>query len=189
MITADGLNKYGLHPYTGEWSHLATRATAVQAWMPMPPFDEVDDEGHIKFDPSKYKTAKHSGRELMGWDAAIAQADQGVVQFGTPEPVATGDGIRWCVLTEGPLDAARIGPGALCIMGKSLSQENAAKIASNSASNPASLRASSSSSSLSLAMNRRKSASSSSSISTSLWLGGWRLWHGSGRLVIGSIRR
>lgn len=131
MVTADGLNKYGLHPYTGEWSHLATRATAVQAWMPMPPFDEVDDEGHIKFDPSKYKTAKHSGRELMGWDAAIAQADRGVVQFGTPEPVASGDGIRWCVLTEGPLDAARIGPGALCIMGKSLSQENAAKIASN----------------------------------------------------------
>lgn len=118
-ISKDGLNKYGLHPYNTplEWTLLATRATAVQAWMPVPPFDEVDEDGHLKFDPSKYKTAKHSGRELMGWDSAIAQANQ--------------DEIRWCVLTEGPLDAARIGPGALCIMGKSLSQENAAKIASN----------------------------------------------------------
>lgn len=118
-ITEDGLNKYGLHPYTFEWSHLATRATAAQAWIPMPPFDELDDEGRLKFDPSKYKTAKHSGRELMGWDAAIQRADQ------DPEP------IRWCVLTEGPLDCARVGPGGLCIMGKSLSQDNAAKVASN----------------------------------------------------------
>ena len=116
-VSKDGLNKYGLHPYRLEWTHLATRATAVQAWMPMPPFDEVDEDGQIKFDPSKYKTAKHSGRELMGWDAAIAQANQ--------------DEIRWCVLTEGPLDTARLGPGGLCIMGKSLSQENAAKVASN----------------------------------------------------------
>ena len=118
QVTPDGLNKYGLHPYTMEWSHLATRGTAVQAWMPVPPFDEVDEDGNLKFDPSKYKTAKHSARELMGWDAAVARAN------------ADADPIRWCVLTEGPLDCARVGPGALCIMGKSLSMENAAKIAS-----------------------------------------------------------
>jgi hypothetical protein len=118
-VSADGLNKYGLHPYNTplEWTHLATRATAVQAWIPVSPFDEVDQDGHIKFDPSKYKTAKHSGRELMGWDAAVARADD--------------TSIRWCVLTEGPLDAARIGPGGLALMGKSLSQENATKVASN----------------------------------------------------------
>lgn len=85
----------------------------------MPPFDEVDDEGHIKFDPSKYKTAKHSGRELMGWDAAIARADKDEAS------------IRWCCLTEGPLDAARIGPGGIALLGKSISQENAIKVASN----------------------------------------------------------
>jgi hypothetical protein len=120
-VTPDGLNKYALHPYAVplEWSHIATRATAVQAWMPMPPFDEVDDDGHIKFDPAKYKTAKHSGRELMGWDAAIARAD------------ADDNPIRWCVLTEGPLDAGRIGPGGIALMGKSISHENAAKVASN----------------------------------------------------------
>lgn len=87
--------------------------------MPVPPFDEVDQDGHIKFDPSKYKTAKHSGRELMGWDAAIARAD------ADPDP------IRWCLLTEGPLDGARVGPGGLIIIGKSLSQDNAAKVAQN----------------------------------------------------------
>jgi hypothetical protein len=101
FVTPDGLNKYGLHPYTEEWSHLATRATAKQAWMPVPPFDEVDEDGHIKFAPSKYKTAKHSGRELMGWDGAIKRADE------------DDDPIRWCVLTEGPLDGARVGPGGL----------------------------------------------------------------------------
>lgn len=121
FVTPDGLNKYALHPYAVpfEWSRIATRATAVQAWMPVPPFDEVDDEERIKFDPAKYKTAKHSARELMGWDAALKRADH------------DDDPVRWCVLTEGPLDTARVGPGGLCIMGKSLSPDNAAKIASN----------------------------------------------------------
>ena len=41
------------------------------------------------------------------------------------------DPIRWCILTEGPLDGARVGPGGLTIMGKSLSRDNAAKVASN----------------------------------------------------------
>jgi len=118
-ISKDGLNKYGLHPYTSKRSHLATRANAAQAWVPVSPFDEVDDTGALKFAPSKYKTAKHSVRELMGWDAAIRRA------------AADDNPIRWCVLTEGPLDAARIGPGGLAILGKSLSQDNAAKIASH----------------------------------------------------------
>lgn len=118
-VSGDGLNKYALHPYTEEWSHLATRATAAQAWLPVYPFDSTDDNGNLKFDPSKYKTAKHSGRELMGWDAAIKRADEDT------------NPIRWCILTEGPLDCARVGPGGLAIMGKSVSQDNAAKIAAN----------------------------------------------------------
>ncbi len=118
-IDEAGLNKYYLHPYTFEWSHVATRGTMSQAWMPVSPFDQTDEDGTYKFDPSKYKTAKHSTRELMGWDAAIKRADEDE------------DPIRWCVLTEGPLDTARIGPGGLILMGKSLSQDNAEKVASN----------------------------------------------------------
>ncbi len=119
VVSEDGLTKRGLNPYTFQWDVLATRATAKQAWIPHPPFDEVDEDGNLKFDPSKYKTAKHSFRELMGWDAAVARAD------------ADSDPIRWAVLTEGPLDGGRIGAGGLILMGKSLSQENAVKIAGN----------------------------------------------------------
>ena len=119
IVSEDGLTKRALNPYSGKWDILATRGTAVQAWMPAPPFDEVDEDGILKFRPAKYKTAKHSGRELMGWDAAIKRADEDE------------DPIRWCVLTEGPLDGARVGPGGLTIMGKSLSRDNAAKVASN----------------------------------------------------------
>jgi hypothetical protein len=115
----DGLTKRGLNPYSNQWDILATRATAKQAWIPYPPFDELDEEGNLKFDISKYKTAKHSARELMGWDGAIKRADE------------DSDPIRWCVLTEGPLDGARVGPGGLIIMGKSLSQANAEKVAAN----------------------------------------------------------
>lgn len=118
-VSEDGLNKYALNPYTSIWDHLATRGTAVQAWMPVSPFDEIDEGGSYKFDPAKYKNAKHSGRELMGWDAATKRANE------------DDNSIRWCVLVEGPLDAARIGPGGLAIMGKSLGHDNAAKIASD----------------------------------------------------------
>lgn len=34
------------------------------------------------------------------------------------------------MLTEGPLDAARVGPGGIVLIGKSMNQENAAKVAS-----------------------------------------------------------
>jgi hypothetical protein len=118
-VSEDGLNKFALHPYTFKWDHVATRGTAAQAWMPVSPFDQTDETGSYKFDPSKYKTAKHSARELMGWDAAIARANE------------DDNPIRWCCLTEGPLDTARIGPGGLILMGKSISRENAMKVASN----------------------------------------------------------
>jgi hypothetical protein len=119
VVSEDGLTKRGLNPYTNEWDVLATRATAKQAWIPYPPFDELDQEGQLRFAISKYKTAKHSARQLMGWDAAIRRADQ------DDHP------IRWCVLTEGPLDAGRIGPGGIALMGKSISGENANKVVSN----------------------------------------------------------
>ena len=118
-VSEDGLNKYALHPYTFKWDRLATRASAAQSWIPVAPFDQLDDSGSYKFELSKYKTAKHSGRQLMGWDAAIKRADE------------DDSHIRWCVLVEGPLDGARVGPGGLILMGKSISQEHAAKVAEN----------------------------------------------------------
>jgi hypothetical protein len=119
VVSEDGLTKRGLNPYSNQWDILATRTTSKQAWIPHPPFDELDKTGNLKFDISKYKTAKHSARQLMGWDAAIRRADQ------DDQP------IRWCVLTEGSLDAGRIGPGGLTLMGKSISKGNAIKAVCN----------------------------------------------------------
>lgn len=154
-VSDDELNRYMLHPYaggffpttdedramsaareggyTGEWeitrdnerkglwvhlwSHTHTRANAHAEWQPVSPFDEIRD-GALRFKPSKYRTAKYSSRQLMGWDAALQRAEE------------DSDDIKWCVLCEGPLDAARIGPGGVAVIGSSLSPENAAKIAS-----------------------------------------------------------
>ena len=98
------------------WSHTHTRANPKAAWQPMSPYDEMKD-GALKFRPSKYRTAKYSQRQLMGWDAAIERADKD----DTKE-------LRWAVLCEGPLDGARIGPGGLPVTGSSISMENAAKV-------------------------------------------------------------
>jgi hypothetical protein len=40
------------------------------------------------------------------------------------------DPLRWSVLCEGPLDAARVGPGGIALIGSSISPENAEKVAS-----------------------------------------------------------
>lgn len=117
FVTPDSLNKYALHPYTGQWNHVETRSSSAQAWMPVAPFNEVDSGGVLKWLPSKYRTAKYSSRELMGWDAALKRSMD--------------DEIPWCVLVEGPLDAARVGPGGIAVIGSSLNSERAAKIASN----------------------------------------------------------
>lgn len=133
-------DRYMLHPYdtvrpghrpvSGDagirftWSHVATRGNQQSAWVPVPPYDERDAEGHLRFNPSKgspskYRTAKYSNRELMGWDAAMARADADDSPF------------KWIVLCEGPLDAARVGPGGVALIGASISPENAVKVASN----------------------------------------------------------
>ena len=101
------------------WSRTHTRANPSSPWMPIAPFDELTSTGGAKFKPSKYRTAKHSARSIMGWDAAMQKT------------VSSGEDHPWVVLCEGPLDAARVGPGGLAILGSSLSQDNAAKIASN----------------------------------------------------------
>lgn len=115
-----GLNLYALNPYTlpFEWDHIATRPHVKSAWIPVLPFDQVDDTGSLRFRPAKYRTAKHSYRALMGWDAALSTA-------------ARAEGMSWCVLCEGPLDAARVGPGGIALIGKSINRERAGMVVRN----------------------------------------------------------
>jgi len=154
-VSDDGLNRYMLHPYAGGfypgedlvkalrsfkaegfvgspdstwdearkgwwlhmWSHTHTRSNTKASWMPVSPYDETRD-GQLRFQPSKYRTAKYSSRQLMGWDAAVKRAKEDIQET-----------ISWAVLCEGPLDAARVGPGGIALIGSSLSPENASKIA------------------------------------------------------------
>ncbi len=119
-LSPDGLTKFMLNPYAVpyRWDVVAVRANFSSSWIPVPPFDEASEDGTIKFQPSKYRTAKYSVRELMGWDAACARADN------DPSPY------KWIVLCEGPLDAARVGPGGVAVIGSSLSPDNLERIAS-----------------------------------------------------------
>ena len=155
-VSADGLTKLMLHPYSGgffpganlpavlravksepydgdicvihdpgrqgywchRWSATATRANQESPWIPMPPFDE-ERGGSLRFRPSKYRTAKYSSRQMMGWDSAMDRAAKDT------------DPVKWVVLCEGPLDAARVGPGGVALIGSSISVENAAKVVKN----------------------------------------------------------
>lgn len=151
-VSDDGLNRYMLHPYVGGyynsenvsailksvreasfqgevelvkdpkggywaylWSWTHTRANPQAKWQERPPFDAVRN-GALQFQPAKYRTAKYSTRQLMGWDAAVKRADD------------SSEAIKWVVLCEGPLDAARAGPGGIAIIGSSLSPANANKV-------------------------------------------------------------
>jgi hypothetical protein len=139
-LSDDGLNRYMLHPYFDAekaydrdahvklgllpdegghygWSHTHTRSNPSSAWIPVPPFDQTDETGTLKFQPSKYRTAKYSSRELLGWDAAVERAN------------ADDCPMKWVVLCEGPLDAARVGPGGIALMGASINIDNAKKVA------------------------------------------------------------
>lgn len=141
MISDDGLNRYMLHPYydadrsydpqaheklgllvqSGHsygWSHTHTRANAHSAWIPVRPFDQTDANGSLRFQPSKYRTARYASRELLGWDTALQRA----AEDSNP--------LKWIVLCEGPLDAARVGPGGVALLGSSINADNAAKIVS-----------------------------------------------------------
>lgn len=73
------------------------------------------------FDPHKYLNATGSERNklLMGFDAAV--------EFNKARPFNK----RYCVLVEGPLDAARIGTPAIALLGKSMSPYQAAEIRKN----------------------------------------------------------
>lgn len=100
------------HPYNKRWVAVAERTTAGQDnWTCLPGFQG--------FDPAKYKTANGSQRNqmLMGLDAALSWNLQ------------RGESRGLGVLAEGPLDAGRVGPPAIPLLGKSVSQEQARLLA------------------------------------------------------------
>lgn len=96
------------HPYDDEWKILKVRTG--DKWKLTPEFAEYDD---VKWDPSKYKTGTGTLRNsaIMGLDAAI-------MDNALHDRCAL-------VICEGPLDAARLGPPAVAILGKSMSHEQA----------------------------------------------------------------
>jgi hypothetical protein len=75
------------------------------------------------FNPHKYLNALGSKRNclLMGYDQAVQwNKEQGFDKNSS-----------FCILVEGPLDAAKVGPPAIAILGKSLSEIQASLIKEN----------------------------------------------------------
>jgi hypothetical protein len=72
--------------------------------------------GYEEWENAKYWTAPGTRRNAiwMGHDAAVA--------YWANEPQRHS---RWCAVMEGPLDAGRLGPPCLPLLGKSMSAEQA----------------------------------------------------------------
>jgi len=115
----DEYHKWNLHPYTLQWELVATRANTASEWIPVSPYDEVKENGALKFKLSKYRNALQAYREIMGLDAARAMKGKQDAPFS------------YCVLCEGPLDAARVGPGGIAVLGKSMSNDAAMQLTKN----------------------------------------------------------
>ena len=107
----EGGFKWFFHPYSRKWVKVLRRVE-----------DKLEraDTRWENWDPCKYFCGHGTQRNscLMGYDAAVHWN-----KTNTP----TG-GARWCVLVEGPLDAGRIGPPAMAIMGKSFSPDQCALV-------------------------------------------------------------
>ena len=105
--------RYFWHPYRKEWVHVMTRES--DRWLPR--------EGYEEWDHAKYWTAPGTRRNtvVMGYDAAVRWNQQ-------RGRILQGDRIG--ILTEGPLDAGRLGPPVMAILGKTLTADQATTIAS-----------------------------------------------------------
>lgn len=110
-------NKYYFWSHTEKWMLIRERNEDGAMRELYPPTDQFPKG----FSPHKYLNATGSERNklLMGFDAAV--------EFNKSRPFAK----RYCVLVEGPLDAAKIGPPAIALLGKSMSQYQAAEIQKN----------------------------------------------------------
>lgn len=104
--------RYFWHPYKKEWIHVLNRAG--DKWVPR--------EGYEEWDPAKYWTAPGTRRNsvVMGLDAAMEWNLRKQRMQHTR---------RVCILVEGPLDAGRLGPPAMAIMGKALTADQAILVA------------------------------------------------------------
>lgn len=107
--------KYYFHPYKNNWVAAEQKNAETGKWEPIPGI-EIKLEGYtIEWKVAKYKTAFGMQRNetLMGIDAAV-EFNQ---KLKLKKPTA-------CIV-EGPLDAARIGPGAVALLGKYMSERHA----------------------------------------------------------------
>lgn len=113
FVQEDGKEKikFYLHPYRNEWVACERQNRVTGKWEPL----EHLLTGDLKWDISKYKTAMHAAKSqcVLGLDAAIAWNKNNA----TKKPTG--------VLMEGPLDAGRIGPPAMPMIGKTLSDAQA----------------------------------------------------------------
>ena len=111
------------HPYSMRWDLVKIRigrdANGKDIWRLVPPFDTAPPYtwNNPKWDPSKYMTARDSERNtlIMGLDAAVEWNKV----YRPSNPIGVG--------CEGPLDAGKLGPPGVAIIGKFLS-ENQAKL-------------------------------------------------------------
>lgn len=89
------------------WEAISSLQPDGTLWRRFEPTDEFPKG----FDPHKYLNAvgSHRNELLMGYDAAVA--------FNADRPKSK----RFCILCEGPLDAAKLQAPAIAILGKSLS--------------------------------------------------------------------
>ena len=105
----DGVRHYYYHPYENSWALVRYRNDVAGEWIMAPMFrDDV-----FEWKPSKYLTAAGMSRNstLMGLDAAIAWNEAEGRDYGRSLAFAV----------EGPLDAARLGPPAMPLLGKHMS--------------------------------------------------------------------
>lgn len=103
------------HPYKKEWIPVLRFNPESKRWDPR--------EGYEEWDHAKYWTAPGTRRNtvVMGYDAAIAwNTSQGRLRHGQ----------RIGILTEGPLDAGRLGAPVMAILGKTLTADQATTVAS-----------------------------------------------------------
>jgi 5S rRNA maturation endonuclease (ribonuclease M5) len=107
--------KYYLHPYRNNWVAAEQKNAETGKWEAIPGI-EIELDGYtIQWKPSKYKTAFGMSRNetLMGVDAAVEFNNK----LGLKKHTA--------FIVEGPLDAGRIGPGAVALLGKYMSERHA----------------------------------------------------------------
>jgi hypothetical protein len=112
--------KFYWHPYKQKWTPVQYKNNDTGKWDVFPGVEIKDGPYPILWKPSKYKTATGMTRNetLMGVDAAMEFNKK----FKLKKPVV--------FLVEGPLDAGRIGPGAVALLGKYFSENQASVLLS-----------------------------------------------------------